>query len=268
MLCFPNAKINIGLRVLRRRADGYHEIETLFYPVPLRDALEAVPAATTAFHLSGLLLPDVAPEENLVWKALKLLEQTYTLPPLAIYLRKHIPFGAGLGGGSADAAFMLKLLNACAALRLSDTELEALATTLGADCPFFIRNRPVLATGIGNRFEPVDLSLKGYTLWIVKPDVAVSTKEAYSWVKPSVPSVSLKELSARPVAEWKHGPVNDFEQSVCRRYPVIGAVKAQLYAQGAAYAAMSGSGSSVYGLFDKDVQMHFPGCFVWKGKLD
>ncbi|MDR1102149.1 MAG: 4-(cytidine 5'-diphospho)-2-C-methyl-D-erythritol kinase, partial [Tannerella sp.] len=185
MLCFPNAKINIGLRVLRRRDDGYHEIETVFYPVPLRDALEVVPAETFAFHACGLPL-SVATEDNLVWKALKLLERRYAIPPVEIYLRKCIPDGAGLGGGSADAAFMLKLLSDCLALRLSDTELETLAAMLGADCPFFIRNRPLLASGTGNVFEPVDLSLKGYTLWIVKPDVSVSTGEAYAWVKPSV----------------------------------------------------------------------------------
>ncbi|MDR1337036.1 MAG: 4-(cytidine 5'-diphospho)-2-C-methyl-D-erythritol kinase [Tannerella sp.] len=267
MLCFPNAKINIGLHVLRRRDDGYHEIETVFYPVPLRDALEAVPAEAFAFHACGLPL-NVAAKDNLVWKALKLLEQRYAIPPLEIYLRKCIPDGAGLGGGSADAAFMLKLLNDCVALRLSDTELETLVAMLGADCPFFIRNRPLLASGTGNVFEPVDLSLKGYTLRIVKPDVSVSTKEAYSWIKPSVPQVSLKDAVSQPVSEWKHLLTNDFEAGVCRRRPVIGQIREQLYAGGAVYAAMSGSGSSVYGLFDAEVHMQFPGCFVWKGTLD
>ncbi|MDR1675247.1 MAG: 4-(cytidine 5'-diphospho)-2-C-methyl-D-erythritol kinase [Tannerella sp.] len=267
MLCFPNAKINIGLHVLRRRDDGYHEIETVFYPVPLRDALEAVPAKTFAFHASGRPL-NVATEDNLVWKALKLMEQRYAIPPLAIYLRKCIPDGAGLGGGSADAAFMLKLLNDCAALHLSDTELERPAALLGADCPFFIRNRPLLASGTGNVFESVDLSLKGYTLGIVKPDVSVSTGEAYLQVKPSIPPVSLKDIVSQPVSKWKHTLTNDFESSVCRHRPVIGQIKEQLYARGAVYAAMSGSGSSVYGLFETDVHLQFPGCFVWKGTLD
>ncbi|MDR2764464.1 MAG: 4-(cytidine 5'-diphospho)-2-C-methyl-D-erythritol kinase [Tannerella sp.] len=267
MLCFPNAKINIGLHVLRRRDDGYHEIETIFYPVPLRDALEVVPAETFAFHAFGLPL-NVATEDNLVWKALKLLEQRYFIPPLEICLRKCIPDGAGLGGGSADAAFMLKLLNDFATLHLSDTELETLAARLGADCPFFIRNRPLLASGTGNVFEPVDLSLKGYTLWIVKPDVSVSTKEAYSWIKPSIPPVSLRELVSQPVSGWKDTLTNDFEVSVYRRCPVIGQIKEQLYAGGALYAAMSGSGSSVYGLFDTETDLQFPGCFVWKGVLD
>jgi 4-diphosphocytidyl-2-C-methyl-D-erythritol kinase len=267
MLCFPNAKINLGLHVLRRRDDGYHEIETVFYPVPLRDALEAVPAKTFAFHASGRPL-NVAGEDNLVWKALKLLEQRHVIPPLAIYLRKCIPDGAGLGGGSADAAFMLKLLNDCAALHLSDTELESLAAMLGADCPFFIRNRPLLASGTGNVFEPVDLSLKGYTLRIVKPEVSVSTKEAYSRVKPSLPPLSLRDIVPQPVSEWKHLLTNDFESGVCRLHPEIGRIREQLYAGGAVYAAMSGSGSSVYGLFDTEVHLHFPGCFVWKGVLE
>ncbi|MDR2138023.1 MAG: 4-(cytidine 5'-diphospho)-2-C-methyl-D-erythritol kinase [Tannerella sp.] len=267
MLCFPCAKINIGLRVLRRRNDGYHEIETVFYPVPLRDALEAVPAKAFAFHASGLPL-NVAAEDNLVWKALKLLQQRHVIPPLEIFLRKCIPDGAGLGGGSSDAAFMLKLLNDCAALHLSDTELETRAAMLGADCPFFIRNRPLLASGTGNVFEPVDLSLKGYTIRIVKPDVSVSTKDAYTWVTPSVPPVSLKDIVAQPVSAWKHTLMNDFEPSVCRRRPVIAQIKERLYAGGAVYAAMSGSGSSVYGLFDTEVDLSFPGCFVWKGTLD
>ncbi|MDR2042355.1 MAG: 4-(cytidine 5'-diphospho)-2-C-methyl-D-erythritol kinase [Tannerella sp.] len=267
MLCFPNAKINLGLYVLRRRDDGYHEIETVFYPVPLRDALEIVPAGAFAFHASGWPL-NVATGDNLVWKALKLLEQRHAIPPLEIYLRKCIPDGAGLGGGSADAAFMLKLLNDYAALHLSDAALETLAAMLGADCPFFICNRPLLASGTGNVFEPLDLSLKGYTLWIVKPDIFVSTQEAYSWIKPSIPPVSLKDIVSQPISEWRHTLTNDFEVSVCRHRPLIGHIKEQLYAAGAVYAAMSGSGSSVYGLFNTEVHLHFPGCFTWKGVLD
>ncbi|MDR1454974.1 MAG: 4-(cytidine 5'-diphospho)-2-C-methyl-D-erythritol kinase, partial [Tannerella sp.] len=262
MLCFPNAKINIGLHVLRRRDDGFHEIETVFYPVPLRDALEAVPAAQFTFHASGLPL-NVATEDNLVWKALKLLEQRHAIPPLEICLRKCIPDGAGLGGGSADAAFMLKLLNDCAALRLSDTELETLAAMLGADCPFFIRNRPLLASGTGNVFEPVDLSLKGYTLRIVKPDIAVSTGEAYARITPAIPPVSLKEAVSQPVSEWKRTLTNDFEADACRRHPAIGRIRERMYAGGAVYAAMSGSGSAVYGLFDTEADLPFPDCFVW-----
>jgi 4-diphosphocytidyl-2-C-methyl-D-erythritol kinase len=266
MICFPNAKINLGLHISAKRQDGYHNIETVFYPVPLRDALEAVHASETSFTQSGIRL-DTAPDDNLVLKAMHALEKNYTIPPLAIHLKKAIPFGAGLGGGSADAAFMLKLLNSYSGLNIDERELEETAATIGADCPFFIRNKPVLATGIGNVFEPLSLSLKNYTLCIVKPDVYVSTREAYSLVKPANPSVSLREIVSRPVAEWKEYLVNDFEPSVFSRYPVIGEIKETLYAQGAVYASMSGSGSSVFGLFETDQPLYIPGCFVWKGLL-
>ncbi|MDR1330807.1 MAG: 4-(cytidine 5'-diphospho)-2-C-methyl-D-erythritol kinase [Tannerella sp.] len=268
MICFPNAKINLGLRVTGRRPDGYHDIETVFYPVPLRDALEVVSATETSFTQSGIRL-DAAPDDNLVLKALRALEKKYTIPPTAIYLKKAIPFGAGLGGGSADAAFMLKLLNAFAQLNISDRELEETAATIGADCPFFIRNRPVLATGTGNVFEPLSLSLRGYTLYIVKPNnVYVSTRDAYSLVKPSKPACPLREIISRPVSEWATCLMNDFEPGIFTRYPVIGDIKEQLYAQGAVYASMSGSGASVFGLFEGDRTLHFPDCFVWKGLPD
>ncbi|MDR1603025.1 MAG: 4-(cytidine 5'-diphospho)-2-C-methyl-D-erythritol kinase [Tannerella sp.] len=264
MICFPNAKINLGLHVQGKRQDGYHDIETVFYPVPLRDALEVVHAGKTSFTQSGIR-PDVAPEDNLVMKALRALEEKYVIPPLAVYLKKNIPFGAGLGGGSADAAFMLKLLNAFAELNISDRELEETAAAIGADCPFFIRNKPVLATGTGNVFEPLSLSLKGYMLYIVKPDVSVSTREAYSLVEPAKPARPLLEIISRPVPEWKEYLVNDFEPSIFKRYPVIGKIKDKLYAQDAVYASMSGSGSSVFGLFEAKKTLHFPGCFVWEG---
>ncbi|MDR1406894.1 MAG: 4-(cytidine 5'-diphospho)-2-C-methyl-D-erythritol kinase [Tannerella sp.] len=267
MICFPNAKINLGLHIAGKRQDGYHDIETVFYPIPLRDALEVVHAGETSFGQSGIRL-DAAPEDNLVMKALHALKKKYAIPPSAICLKKAIPFGAGLGGGSADAAFMLKLLNAFAELHLDDGELEKTAATLGADCPFFVRNRPLLATGTGNVFEPLPLSLKGYTLYIVKPDVHVSTREAYSLVEPSEPPCPLRETVSRPVAEWRGRLVNDFEPSIFNRYPVIGDIKERLYTQGAVYASMSGSGSAVFGLFEEDRRLHFPGCFVWKGLPD
>ncbi|MDR3269131.1 MAG: 4-(cytidine 5'-diphospho)-2-C-methyl-D-erythritol kinase [Tannerella sp.] len=264
MICFPNAKINLGLHITGKRADGYHDIETLFYPIPLKDALEVVPAPVVSFQSSGIPL-NATPEDNLVRKAYRLLNDKYPLPPSAMYLRKQIPFGAGLGGGSADAAFTLKLLNTYAGLHLSDRELETLAATLGADCSFFIRNRPVIASGIGTVFEPVDLSLKGYTLCLVKPEASVSTKEAYAAVKSALPARPLKEIAAMPVSEWKHHMVNDFEPNVFRKYPVIREIKEQLYAQGAVYAAMSGSGSAVFGLFEQEAHVRFPDCFVWNG---
>ena len=184
---------------------------------------------------------------------------------------KAIPFGAGLGGGSADAAFMLKLVNDFCGLDIHPDELEAIASTIGADCPFFIRNTPVFATGTGNQFEPVDLSLKDYYLCLVKPDVAVSTPEAYSMVTPAAPETSLKEIIRLPVSEWKERMVNDFERSVFPKHPVIERIKDTLYEGGALYAAMSGSGSSVFGLFEKPThfkeQSLFSDCFLWEGQL-
>ena len=265
MICFPNAKINLGLRVVGRRADGYHNIESVFVPLPLRDALEVIPSDADEFHLSGIAL-DATSGDNLVIKAWRLFTATHLLPPLAIYLRKVIPFGAGLGGGSSDAAFMLKLLNDYANTGLSQEKLEEMAGLLGADCPFFIRNCPLLVTGTGNRFENITLSLDGYTVVLVKPDISIATKDAYSLVRTETPAVPLAEIIAAPVDRWKEALVNDFELPIFRKYPQIATIKDTLYARGACYAAMSGSGSTVFGLFKQDVQLHFPGCFVWKGK--
>lgn len=270
MICFPNAKINLGLNIVSKRSDGYHNIETVFYPIPVKDALEIVPAPAFSFSQTGIPL-EAPPEKNLVVKAWNRLKETYPLPPLEVHLLKAIPFGAGLGGGSADAAFMLKLLNEYSSLGLTEETLEEIASTLGADCPFFIRNQPVFASGRGDLFEPVEVSLKGYRLCLVKPDVSVSTPEAYSMVTPALPARSLKEIVCQPVNTWKDLMVNDFEKSVFPRYPVIRQIKETLYEAGALYASMSGSGSSVFGIFDKSIdfekQSSFPCCFVWEGEL-
>ena len=266
MICFPNAKINLGLHIVHKRTDGYHNIETIFYPIPLRDALEVVEAPGYSFKQMGIPIHGKA-ENNLVITALNLVKQHYTVPSVDIYLRKAIPFGAGLGGGSSNAAHMLKLLNTFANLHLSDQRLEEMAASIGADCPFFIQNRPVLASGIGNIFDKIDLSLEGYTIYIIKPDVSVSTKEAYAAINPTAPAISLKEIAKMPVSAWKNIMVNDFEPSVFKQYPIIATIKDKLYKHGAIYASMSGSGSSVFGLFDKDVELNFQDCFVWKGIL-
>ena len=270
MICFPNAKINLGLNVIRKRADGYHDIETVFYPIPMKDALEVVSADQFSFHQMGIPV-DAPTEKNLVMKALNRLRERYDIPPLEIHLLKAIPFGAGLGGGSADAAFMLRLVNDFFSLGISLEELEGMAATVGADCPFFIRNTPVFASGTGNVFEPIVLSLKGYHLCLVKPDVAVSTAEAYARVKPAIPAVSLKEVISHPVSEWREMMVNDFEYSVFPRFPIIQRIKDHLYERGAVYASMSGSGSSVFGLFEEMANLRddpvFGGCFVWEGKM-
>ena len=248
MICFPNAKINLGLNVVSKRPDGYHNIETIFYPIPVKDALEIVASDQPSFTGTGIPV-DAPQEKNLVIKALNALETRYEIPPLEIHLLKAIPFGAGLGGGSADAAFMLKLLNEHYNLQLSDNQLEDYAATLGADCAFFIKNTPTYAEGIGNIFSPIELSLKGYRIMIVKPDVFVSTREAFANIRPHRPEYPVREVIRRPVAEWKDTLINDFEASVFPQYPVIGEIKEELYHQGAIYASMSGSGSSVFGLF-------------------
>ena len=283
MICFPNAKINIGLHITEERPDGYHNIESIFYPIPLVDALEAVFSKKTSFTQTGLPL-ETAPEDNLVMKAYDLMDRKYKLPALDIFLKKAIPSGAGLGGGSADAAFMLKLLfshptttklsglplcdwiasqarndgEQVSSLRGGTTKqsgiddygrLLEMAESIGADCPFFIRNTPAIVTGTGNVFQVSDISLKGYTIYIVKPPVSISTKEAYSMIKPQKPVFSLNKLSAIPVHEWKYVVKNDFEPGMFKKYPLIKEIKEHLYSMGAEYASMSGSGSAVYGLF-------------------
>lgn len=255
MITFPNAKINLGLNITAKRPDGYHNLETVFYPIPLEDALEVTPLKDSqrkfALHQSGIEIAG-EPETNLVIKAYKLLDEEFHLPPVNIHLHKHIPSGAGLGGGSADAAFMLKLLNEKFALNLNEEKLEEYAALLGADCAFFIKNTPTFAEGIGNVFSPVTLSLKGYQLLLIKPDIFVSTREAFALIHPRQPEYSLKETIRRPVDEWKDYMVNDFEESVFPQHPAIREIKEELYRQGAIYAAMSGSGSSVFGIFEPE----------------
>lgn len=261
MLVFPNAKINLGLNITGKRPDGYHNLETVFYPVPLEDALEVTPWEKSggekySFAQYGIKVDGNA-EDNLVVKAYKLLDKEYDLPPVQIHLYKHIPMGAGLGGGSSDAAFMLKLLNDMFGLNIPVEKLEEYAASLGADCAFFIRNKPVFAEGIGNIFSSLPLSLEGYTAVIVKPDIFVSTREAFARIKPCPPAHPLREVVARPVCEWREAMINDFEESVFPQYPVIGEIKEELYKEGAVYAAMSGSGSSVFGLFGEGAPVRF-----------
>lgn len=274
MITFPNAKINIGLYVVEKRPDGYHNLETVFYPVGLQDALEVnragTPAGICQLRVSGTLLDGDA-EDNLVVKAYRLLEKDYALPPVDIHLFKHIPAGAGLGGGSADAAFMLKLMNEKCALRLTVAQLEDYAARLGADCAFFIKNKPVFATGIGNVFTPLSLSLCGYYIVLVKPDIFVSTRDAFARIRPKCPDTPLLEAVARPMETWKDCLKNDFEEGVFFKYPEIAAVKDRLYDLGAVYASMSGSGSAVYGIFRspvENVDEKFGGCFCRQRRLE
>ncbi|MDD6209322.1 MAG: 4-(cytidine 5'-diphospho)-2-C-methyl-D-erythritol kinase [Bacteroidales bacterium] len=275
MIVFPNAKINLGLNVVARRKDGYHNIETLFYPVNLRDILEVLPSqdssrprGTCTLHTTGMDA-ECAPEDNLVVKAYNLLNSHYSLPPVDFYLWKIIPSQAGLGGGSSDAAFALKALNEMAGLHLSENELEKLAAQLGADCPFFIRNRPILASGIGNEFQETDLSLKDYHLYIVKPPVNVSTKNAYKGINPKNPEYPIHEIIKKPVEQWKDKMINDFEKSVFETIPTLRDIKLALYDNGALYCSMTGSGSAFFGIFPKDCKIDdlFDDSFVWQGAM-
>lgn len=254
MVAFPNAKINIGLQVLSRRADGYHDLETVFYPINLHDALEIVTADETRFIPSGLAIPDNG-LDNLCVRAYRLLQRAYDLPPVHIHLHKTIPIGAGLGGGSADAAFLLKLANEQFGLGLDEIQLMGYARQLGADCAFFIRNAPVLASGIGDVFEEIDLDLSSYHIVLVKPDIHIPTIAAYETVVPNPAGRQLATAIEAPVTTWRDTIVNDFETGIFAIYPEIAAVKAFLYEKGAVFAAMSGSGSSVFGLFEERVSL-------------
>ena len=275
MITFPNAKINLGLDVVERRPDGYHNLETIFYPIPLQDILEITPATEEdapeyRFKMFNARF-DSSDDDNLVVKAYKILAADHKLPKVDISLYKHIPTGAGLGGGSADAAFALKMLNEMASLALTDEQLEAYAARLGADCAFFIKNRPAYATGIGNILTPTECSLAGYHLVLVKPDIHISTKEAYSLVVPAAPETPLTEIAARTAEEWKGAMKNDFEKSVFAKHPSCEAIKEKLYEMGAVYASMSGSGSSFFGIFKEeqkveDIKSIFPGMFCWCNK--
>lgn len=300
MIEFPNAKINIGLNVVAKREDGYHDIETVFYPVLLQDALEIKlmrpldPAQLRKRIEAGLMVqPDDAflpfrllpkkedfpccslemtgnefpfkAADNLVVKAYLMLQQDFDLPSIDIKLYKHIPSGAGLGGGSSDCAFMIKLLNRRFNLRMRESMMERYAARLGSDCAFFISNTPSIATGRGEILNPIGLSLKGYTILLVKPDVAVSTAEAYAGVTPHKPETSLADAVMRPVSEWRDCVFNDFEPSVFKKYPLLADIKQKLYDLGAEYAAMTGSGSTVYGIFSEPLDRTselFPDMFV------
>ena len=252
MITFPNAKINLGLNIVERRPDGYHNIETVFYPIPLTDVLEIVPAQGEPSLTCYGNKVDCPAEKNLVMRAYRMMQQRYSLPPVEMHLYKHIPDGAGLGGGSSDAAHAVMMLNQMFDLQLPDGEMAAMAASLGADCPFFIYNRPMMATGIGDVLTPIDVALDGKTLLLVKPPVGVDTRTAYSRVTPHAPLQSLAATVAMPLAAWDGLLVNDFEVSVFAALPPLWLIKAALLDAGAAYAAMSGSGSTVFGIFERD----------------
>ncbi len=276
MITFPNAKINLGLDIVEKRPDGYHNLETVFYPIPLCDILEITPATEHdapeyTFTMYNAVF-EGSNDDNLVIKAYKALAADHKLPKVDISLYKHIPTGAGLGGGSADAAFALKMLNDIASLGLTSQQLCSYASRIGADCAFFIDNTPAYATGIGDILTPTPCSIGGYHLVLVKPDIHVSTKDAYALVTPQKPEQPLTEIAARPIHEWKDAMKNDFEKSIFAKYPAMAKVKEQLYEMGAVYASMSGSGSSFFGIFKEEqdiekIKEQFPGMFCWCKKM-
>ena len=264
MISFPNAKINLGLHITEKRPDGFHNLETVFYPVGWCDVLEFVEANELQFTSSGIPIPG-DPESNLVMKAYRLLKKEFEIPALKIHLHKQIPFGAGLGGGSSDGAFMLKMLNKVYDLNLSEERLIDYSLILGSDCPFFIMNKPVYATEKGDKMNIINLKLNGLFIIIVKPQVEVSTAKAFQLVVPQKSEISLDNLVHLPVQNWKYSIVNQFESSVFQQYPEVGAIRRQLYDSGAVYASMSGSGSSVFGLFRQlpaNLESLFPAPFL------
>ena len=271
MITFPIAKINLGLNIVERRPDGYHNLETVFYPVPIKDALEVqlmdeqFPSAVDCDLKVTNIAIEGDEQRNLVVRAYQLLKQDFgdKMRRVHAHLCKNIPTQAGMGGGSSDCAAMIRLLNELFSLQLTDEQMIDYAARLGADCPFFILNRPVYAEGIGERMTPVDLNLSGWHLAVVRPDIPVPTKEAFSLIHPCRPAKNCREIIKQPVETWRDELTNDFEQSVFALHPEIAAIKEKLYHLGAAYAAMSGSGSAVFGLFREEVRLeeHFKGMF-------
>ena len=259
MIVFPNCKINLGLHILQKRNDGFHNLETIFYPLPIQDGLEIIQNDTKEpsleFTASGLPV-DGALENNICYKAYYLLKQQFLqLPPIKMHLHKHIPMGAGLGGGSADGAYTLLILNKKFNLGLSESALIDLSLQLGSDAPFFIINKPAFASGRGEHLTPIDLDLSAYKFFIVNPKIHINTGWAFSQINPNDNRPSLKQLIQSPLTDWRELLTNDFEGPIAQRYPEIASIKDTLYQTGAIYAAMTGSGSTVYGIFNKDTDL-------------
>lgn len=265
MIVFPNAKINLGLAVTAKRPDGYHELSSCFYPTGWSDVLEILPAHQFAFRSTGIDIPG-DPAANLCIKAWQRLAGVYGIPPVSMHLHKVIPIGAGMGGGSADGAFALKALNEMFDLGLSVTQLEAYALELGSDCPFFVQNQPVMVGGRGEVFTPLDLSLTGQYIVLVYPGIHISTKEAYAGIIPRQPAKPVRQVLGQDRSTWRSELHNDFEDSLFGSYPKLASLKSWLYEQGAWYAAMTGSGSTVFGLFEREPVLALPANVQsWRG---
>ncbi len=258
MICFPTCKINLGLRITQKRADGFHALETVFFPISIKDALEIIieqdaNAAPITFTSSGLAIHG-NPSDNLCFKAYELFKKDYpTIPNIKMHLHKQIPMGAGLGGGSSDGAFTLIALNQLFDLQIPEDKLMQYALTLGSDCPFFILNSPAYATGRGEILKTIHVNLDGYTIVIVNPDITISTKLAFSLITPKVPDTNLEAIICEPVSTWKDNLINDFEEPIFNSFPEIANIKQTLYQKGAVYASMSGTGSTVYGIFPTSI---------------
>ena len=254
MICFPSCKINLGLRITQKRADGFHALETVFFPISIKDALEIIiepetSAAPITFTSSGLAI-NGDPSDNLCFKAYEILKKDYpTIPNIKMHLHKTIPMGAGLGGGSSDGAFTLVALNQLFNLEIPEQALLDYALQLGSDCPFFIINTPAFATGRGEILKPINVNLNGYSIVIVNPGIAISTKLAFSLITPKVPDTNMEAIICEPVTSWKEKLINDFEQPIFNSFPELANIKETLYQKGAVYASMTGTGSTVYGIF-------------------
>jgi 4-diphosphocytidyl-2-C-methyl-D-erythritol kinase len=254
MISFPNAKINLGLYVTNKRSDGFHDIETCFYPIPWKDILEIIPSEQTVFTHSGIEIPGNN-ESNLCLKTVATYLDRYSMPPVYIHLHKNIPIGAGLGGGSSDAAFTAKSLNTLFELNLDSEQLENSVRSLGSDCAFFIQNEPIIAVGKGDFFtEKKCVDLSGYWIYLIYPSIHVSTKDAYSSVLPQPNRKPISDILKQDIATWKKELINDFEVSVFKTFPQLRDIKNSLYANGAIYASMSGSGSTLFGIFQNTPQ--------------
>jgi len=252
MVIFPNAKINLGLRILRKRTDGFHDLETCFYPIPYWDALEFIPSGSDSFHYSGQNVEG----KNIVEKAIALLRENYLFPKLDVYLYKNIPSGGGLGGGSSDASYTLKTLNDYFSLNISREKMIDLSGKLGKDCPFFIYNKPVMGYETGNVFEDLNLNLKGFTVSVITPPVHINTKEAFSWIEPQEREPSLKHIIENTIIdEWEGQVSNDFQSVVENKFPEIMEIKSILKKNGAIFSTLSGTGSSVVGISRKPMKV-------------
>jgi 4-diphosphocytidyl-2-C-methyl-D-erythritol kinase len=265
MIVFPGCKINLGLNIIEKRSDGFHNISSVFYPINWCDALEVISGGNEPFKIftSGLIV-EGSLEDNILFKAWKLIHEKANIPSLQVYLHKAIPMGAGLGGGSSDAASFIKLINEKFDLKLNAADMKSLASQLGSDCAFFIENKPVLGLEKGDVFEDINVDLSNYYILVIYPGVHSNTREAYEGVTPKKPERSVKEIiTSEPVQNWKNCVFNDFEKSIFKKYPQVARLKDQLYESGALYASMSGSGSSVFGIYENKPELNLSKDYLW-----